>query len=156
GVAGGRGEVAGGIGDIVFAVGASCCALFATPAPSWWLALPPAHSDKKTPANASKPTPRSETPGRRPTLQRPALKFFTAINSFRGSRHNGGYKSHLLLILLMFFLLCFPRAMALRLMRALPGERRFLPPSSAKYLPPTWHHGRGARTTRLRRTLPRF
>jgi len=37
------------------------------------------------------------------------IEFFTAINGFRGSRHSGGYKSHLLLILLMFFLSRFPR-----------------------------------------------
>src|SRR3954454_4269917 len=48
----------------------------------------------------------------------------------------------------------FPRAMALRLIRALPGERRLLSPLSAGSLPQNRRHGRGARTTRLRRTLP--
>src|SRR6188472_1635365 len=38
------------------------------------------------------------------------------------------------------------------LLRALPGERRFLSPLSAGYLPQNRRHGRGARTTRLRRT----
>ena len=42
--------------------------------------------------------------------------------------------------------------MALRLIRALPGERRLLSPLSAGYLPQNRRHGRGARTTRLRRT----
>ena len=37
-------------------------------------------------------------------------------------------------------------------LRALPGERRFLSPLSAGYLPQNRRHGRGARTTRLRRT----
>ena len=46
----------------------------------------------------------------------------------------------------------FPRAMALRLIGALPGERRLLSPLPApKTAGPDRRHGRGARTTRFRR-----
>jgi hypothetical protein len=50
-----------------------------------------------------------------------------------------------------------PRAMALRLIRTLPGERRCLSPLPApRSAEPDRRHGRGARTTRFRRTLRRF
>jgi len=47
-----------------------------------------------------------------------------------------------------------PCAMALRLIRALPGDRAFLPPSTASAFQPLrpWRQRRGVRTTRLRRT----
>jgi hypothetical protein len=46
-----------------------------------------------------------------------------------------------------------PCAMVLRLIRDLPGDRAFLPPSSARCeaSSPTWRQRRGARTTRLHR-----
>jgi len=50
----------------------------------------------------------------------------------------------------------FPAQWLYDLLRALPGERRFLSPLSAGYLPQNRRHGRGARTTRLRRTLRTF
>jgi len=37
------------------------------------------------------------------------------------------------------------------LYRALPGARAVWPPSSAEWIPRTWHQRRGVRTTRLRR-----
>jgi len=46
-----------------------------------------------------------------------------------------------------------PCAMALRLIACSPRRTALLPPSSAGHLPPTWRQHRGARTTRLRRTL---
>ncbi len=46
----------------------------------------------------------------------------------------------------------FPAQWFYGFLRALPGERRFLSPLSAGYLPQNRRHGRGARTTRLRRT----
>ena len=50
----------------------------------------------------------------------------------------------------------FPAQWFYGLLRALPGERRLLSPLSAGYLPQNRRHGRGARTTRLRRTLLAF
>src|SRR5438128_11346162 len=50
----------------------------------------------------------------------------------------------------------FPAQWLYDLLRALPGERRLLSPLSAGYLPQNRRHGRGARTTRLRRTLRAF
>src|SRR5436190_23828668 len=50
----------------------------------------------------------------------------------------------------------FPAQWFYGFLRALPGERRFLSPLSAGYLPQNRRHGRGARTTRLRRTLLAF
>ena len=47
----------------------------------------------------------------------------------------------------------FPHAMVLRFIRALPGERRFLSPLPTRTGGLDRRHGRGARTTRLRRTL---
>jgi hypothetical protein len=47
----------------------------------------------------------------------------------------------------------FPARWFYGFLRALPGDRAFLPPSSARCeaSSPTWHQRRGARTTRLRR-----
>ena len=50
----------------------------------------------------------------------------------------------------------FPTQWLYGLLRALPGERAFLPPSPAGHFPPTWRQHRSARTTRLRRTPWRF
>jgi hypothetical protein len=49
----------------------------------------------------------------------------------------------------------FPCAMGYGLLRALPGDRAFLPPSPRGYLRQTWRQHRGARTTRLHRPQQR-
>jgi len=50
-----------------------------------------------------------------------------------------------------------PCAMAWRLIRALPGDQAFLPPSAASAFQPLqpWRQRRGVRTTRFRRTHQR-
>ena len=64
--------------------------------------------------------------------QPPALEFFTAINSFCGSRHNRRHNTRTTLIFKVFLRYSLPCAMVLRLIRGLPGDRAFLPPSPCR------------------------
>ena len=95
--------------------------------------------------------------GTRARHDRAKQNFAQKICNSSGSRHKWRYSEPNAFIEIGFFRLYFPRAMALRLIRALPGERPLLSP--LPHLPQGWadrRQGRGARTTRLRRTQRAF
>jgi len=82
-------------------------------------------------ASVRSPLPRNQARPR--TYQRPAPEFFTAINSFCGSRHNRRHKIRTTLIFKEFLRQNIPCAMVLTASFALSlVSRAILPPSQAR------------------------
>jgi len=75
-------------------------------------------------ASVRSPLPRNQARPR--TYQRPAPEFFTAINSFCGSRHNRRHNTCITLIFKVILRQNIPCAMVLTLLRALLGVHDFI------------------------------